>query len=181
MKKSVKSRARLVCLSGWFLVGVVLWFTPSVTKGSLFDLVLNIDGSQKLNAYNYYTWSRGVSWEVTQSVLATRVYFNKIFTFDTTPNLIGMHLLDIEANNSYQFNLGYVITASFGVDDSLQSNIGSIGGSSSGRGNLTQGSTFGFPPLIPSGKRTDPFVPEPGILSFFALAALYGKWRRRIV
>jgi hypothetical protein len=181
MKNNVKMCARLVCPVGWFLVGVVLLFTPSITQGSLYDLALNVDGSQRLNAYDYYTWSRGVSWEVAQSVLATRVFFNEVFTFDTSPNLIGMHLMDIEANNSYRYNLGYVITATFGVDESLQSNIGSIGDSSSGQINQVQGDTFGIPPLVTSVQSYSPITPEPGILSFFALAALYGNWRRRRV
>jgi hypothetical protein len=175
------------CLLGFLLAGAVLFFTPPKTQAALFDLVLDPNGLGRTNVYDFYAWSPGSSWEVAQSVLAAKSYFNEVFTFDVTPNLIGMHLLDLEASNSYRYNLGYVLVATFGWadDNSNRPASGDVPGYQSDvLDSLKAGAIF-VPPYIPDPSPDDestdnpPNVPEPVTLVFLTMAASAVYWKRR--
>jgi hypothetical protein len=179
------------CFGGLVFV-LALFFTPVKGSAALYDLTLNPQDLQKVGSYTFYTWSQNVSWEVSQSAMAGEVNYNKVCTFDATSNTIGMHLLDVEKNNSYAYNLGIVLTAGFNSNENGQSRKASGWIGDSGRerpGDVGCEKKFGLG-ITPSDSphklerscdnTTTPTtqVPEPGAVLYLLPAFLILAWRR---
>jgi hypothetical protein len=172
------------CRFGGLVLGLALFFIPTGAPAALYELTLNPQDLQKVGSYNYYTWSQNASWEISQSVMAGAVNYNKVCTFDAAPNTIGMHLLDVENNNSYTFNLGIVLTAGFNSNENVQSQ------KASGKaGDLGCVKAFGLgitPPVSPyktersydNPTKPTTQVPEPGAVLYLVPPFLILAWRR---
>jgi hypothetical protein len=159
-------------------VGVVLvlllHLSPSC-PAAIIDLTLNSEAFNKLASYDFYAWDEG-GWELDRCPMGDVVFFTKVFTWDKSPNQVGMHLLDVEHNSSYVFDLGVALTATFRW---LESRHGGGGGSTGlpSRKNLD----FGFVSYQDTPTKETSNVPEPASISLLTcLLPLAARFVRAI-
>jgi hypothetical protein len=136
---------------GYGALFLFLVLASSRVQATTCDLTLNSEQLQNVSTYESYTWSDSFKpWSVSESLSASNFVYSEILNWNQDTNPLGIHLLDLQASNSYIFNFGTVQTTPFALADKQIK----LSGVSSGSSNVSHAaadyslSSLGPPDMI---------------------------------